>query len=71
MLERFTKGQRVELVHTNDTYTELKAGDRGTVRMTDSTGTVFVRWDSGSQLGMVPDAGDVIRLVTGEDTTTA
>ena len=48
------KGDRIELNHTADQYTDLKAGDQGTVTMIDALGTVQVKWDSGSTLGMVP-----------------
>jgi hypothetical protein len=44
----------VELVHTSDPYTQLKPGDKGTVQFTDDLGTLHVRWDSGSSLGLVP-----------------
>ena len=37
----------------DDPYGKLKPGDRGTVRTVDDTGTVFVRWDNGSGLGVV------------------
>lgn len=46
-------GTRVELVSMRDPYSKLKPGDRGTVSMVDDIGTVFVRWDSGSGLGIV------------------
>ena len=39
------KGDRVRLVSTSDRYTELGTGDLG---------TVHVKWDSGSALGLVP-----------------
>ena len=51
--ERYPVGCRVELVYMNDPYTKLKPGDRGTVTMVDSIGTVFVNWDCGSSLGIV------------------
>lgn len=47
-------GQRVRLVRTDDPYTRLRPGDEGTITMLDSWGTVHVRWDSGSGLGLVP-----------------
>lgn len=49
-------GQRVELIFTNDHYSGLRPGDRGSVRYVDSTGTVFVRWDGPdpSLYGLVP-----------------
>ena len=51
--KRYPVGCRVELVRMNDPYTKLKPGDRGTVAMVDSIGTVFVNWDCGSGLGIV------------------
>ncbi len=56
-------GDRVELVHTSDPYTRLTPGTRGAVTFIDDRGTVHVRWDDGSQLGMVAQAGDQIRKV--------
>lgn len=47
------KGDRVELVSCSDPYTRLRSGDRGTVQLVDDVGTVHVKWDSGSTLGMV------------------
>uniref|UniRef100_UPI003F496D84 DUF4314 domain-containing protein n=1 Tax=Amycolatopsis sp. CA-096443 TaxID=3239919 RepID=UPI003F496D84 len=59
-MDEFTKGQRVKLVHTSDEHTDLKPGAKGSFRLTDSAGTHHVQWDSGSRLGIVPDAGDEI-----------
>jgi hypothetical protein len=53
-MDETLKGRRVELVHTSDPYTQLKPGDKGTVQFTDDLGTLHVRWDSGSSLGLVP-----------------
>ena len=50
-----TPGTRIELVATGDMFTELKPGDRGTVTYKDAAGTVFIAWDGGSRLGLVPD----------------
>lgn len=47
-------GDRVELVSTTDPYTSLKPGDQGTVFSIDSLGTVHIKWDNGSNLGLVP-----------------
>jgi hypothetical protein len=58
----YPAGTRVELISMNDPYTELKPGDRGTVRTVDDIGTVFVNWDRGSGLGVAYGA-DTIRLV--------
>jgi ribosomal protein L21E len=64
----FQKGDRVELIHTNDQYTKLRPGDTGTVtrvredRM--SGRTVGVQWDDGSCLTMLLDEGDRIKTVS-------
>ena len=36
----YPKGTRVELVHMDDPYSQLKPGNKGTVRLVDDTGTV-------------------------------
>lgn len=51
-------GRRIRLVSTNDPWTKLRSGDEGVVVYVDPTGTVGVRWDSGSGLGLVEEAGD-------------
>ena len=57
------KGDRIKLMHTNDPYTKLERGELGTVTSIDSLGTVHVKWDSGSTLGLIPDAGDDFEIV--------
>ena len=49
-----TRGDRVRLVATADEDTRLRPGEKGTVRFVDDRGTVLVRWDKGSQLGLIP-----------------
>ena len=50
----YPAGARAELVHMNDPYnTQLFPGARGTVISVDDIGTVHVRWDCGSSLGVV------------------
>jgi hypothetical protein len=56
------RGDRVALVYTSDEHTKLQPGDLGTVTVVDDLGTVGVRWDNGSRLGIAEDLGDVIRL---------
>ena len=43
-------------------YTKLVPGDRGTVEFVDAIGTIQVRWDCGSGLG-VAYGEDVIRKI--------
>lgn len=50
--EQYPKGTRVELVFMNDPYTRLKPGDQGEVEIVDDIGTIHVRWDNGSGLGV-------------------
>lgn len=59
-MSEFERDDRVKLVATTDQYTDLKPGALGTVGLVDGLGTVHVRWDCGSTLGMVAEAGDVI-----------
>lgn len=48
-------GKRVRLISTSDPFTKLRKGAEGTVGFVDDTGTVFVDWDSGSSLGLIPN----------------
>ena len=51
-------GKRVQLQYTNDPYTKLRKGDEGVVDFVDDTGTISVKWDSGSSLGLNAEFGD-------------
>lgn len=51
-------GKRVRLQFTNDPYTMLQAGDEGVVDFVDDNGTLFVKWDTGSSLGLNSEYGD-------------
>lgn len=48
-------GRRVRLEHTSDAYTKLKSGAEGVVFYVDDLETVFVKWEDGSTLGLIPD----------------
>lgn len=56
----FKPGDRVKLVRCTDEYTKLSPGEEGTVVLVDPLATVHVKWDSGSNLGICLDAGDLI-----------
>ncbi len=61
--EQYPKGTRVELVSINDLYNrKLKPGDHGIVSFVDDMGTIFVDWDSGSDLGVVYGEDHVRKL---------
>lgn len=59
----YPAGTRIELIRMDDPWSSLMAGERGTVQMVDDAGTIHMRWDSGSGLGLVPgeDAFRVVR----------
>lgn len=54
-------GQRIRLLACTDEYTHLEPGSLGTVSHVDDAGTVHVKWDSGSTLGLVP-GGDTFEI---------
>ena len=60
--EQYPKGTRVELVHMDDPYTKLTAGDKGTVNHVDDMGTIHISWDCGSILGAVYGE-DVVKVI--------
>lgn len=49
---RYPQGSRVELLSMDDPYSKLRPGDKGTVQHVDDIGTVHVKWDCGSNLGL-------------------
>lgn len=59
--QRFPTGSRVELVRMNDVQAP-PPGTRGTVQFVDDIGTIHVRWDNGSSLG-IAYGEDVCRKV--------
>jgi hypothetical protein len=48
------EGPRVGLVATEAQHTKPRPGDRGRISWIDDQGTVFVNWDSGCTLGLIP-----------------
>jgi hypothetical protein len=58
-------GDRVRLISTSDPHVELEEGTEGTVEFVDSMGTVHVRFEDGTTLGLVADE-DAFELVSPE-----
>ena len=57
----YPAGTTVELVHMNDDHAP-PAGTRGTEIFVDDIGTIHVRWNTGSSLGLA-FGEDVCRIV--------
>ena len=52
--QEYPVGCRVELTRMGDPFnTRLVPGEKGTVMHVDDIGTIHVRWDCGSSLGVV------------------
>lgn len=49
----YPEGTRLMLLSMDDLYSKLEYGDRGTVIYVDDAGTIHMRWDSGSSLGLI------------------
>lgn len=47
-------GNRIRLLYTNDEFTNLESGAQGTIRFIDDLGTIHIKWDNGSRLGLIP-----------------
>lgn len=47
-------GKRVQLISLKDPYTHIEYGTLGTIDHIDDTGTLFVNWDNGTKLGLIP-----------------
>lgn len=57
--KRYPKGTRIRLKRRmNDPYTPVPRGTIGTVKLVDDAGTLFMEWDNGSTLGLLPDVDD-------------
>ena len=62
----YLPGDRVRLIYTNDKYTNLKPGDSGTIEdvvLGNNLIQVWIRWDNGSYLAMLPIDGDRIEVI--------
>ena len=71
MLEKLRKdypaGARVELICMDDLYNKkLHPGSKGTVMSVDDMGTIHIRWDCGSSLGVV-FGEDSCRVIEGDE----
>ena len=66
--EQYPQGTRVELIRMDDPQAP-PVGTRGTVTAVDDIGTIHVKWDTSSSLGIAYGA-DACRVLVGEFTDT-
>lgn len=51
---RYPKGTRVQLVSMEDPYSPIAPGTEGEVAFIDDAGSIFMKWDNGSSLALIP-----------------
>ena len=51
--KEYPEGTRLMLLSMDDPYSKLVGGDKGTVTYVDDAGTIHMKWDSGSSLGLL------------------
>lgn len=64
--KEYPEGTRLSLISMDDPYSKLVPGDRGTVTHVDDGGTIHMRWDRGSSLGLA-FGEDSFRKLTDEE----
>lgn len=47
-------GKKIQLISCQDEYTKLTPGKNGVITFIDDMGTLFVDWEDGSRLGLIP-----------------
>ena len=60
--ERYPEGKKVRLIQMNDIQAP-PVGTIGIIKGVDDMGTIHVKWDNGSSLGLVLDAGDLFEML--------
>ena len=64
--EEYPPGTRLMLLHMNDPYAPVPDGMRGTVDFIDDRSQIFMKWDNGRTLPIVPGE-DSFRKLTEEE----
>ena len=50
----YPEGTKIKLIYMNDTQAP-PSGSEGTVTHVDDMGTIHMKWENGSTLGLIPD----------------
>tara|TARA_R100000781_G_scaffold112350_1_gene79510 strand:+ start:40 stop:237 length:198 start_codon:yes stop_codon:yes gene_type:complete len=58
-----TKGNLVELIHSDHLNRIIGVGTRGVVLAVYGDGSVDVKWEKGGRISMLPQLGDAFKLV--------
>lgn len=60
--KKYPAGSRVKLNHMSDVQAP-PPGTLGTITYVDDAGSIGVHWDNGSNLSLIPEAGDDFELI--------
>lgn len=60
--EQYPEGTKIRLIHMDDEYHPVPDGTIGTVTYVDDIGTIHMRWNTGSSLGLVPGEDRFVKL---------
>ena len=52
-LDKELKGKRLRLIKMNDEPNPVPDGTEGTIQFVDDAGTIHLKWDDGSELGVI------------------
>jgi len=64
--KNYPPGTRIVLIHMEDPYAPVESGTRGTVEFIDDQSQIFMKWDNGRSLAVVPNV-DSFRKLTEEE----
>lgn len=64
--KHYPPGTRLMLIHMEDPYAPVESGTRGTVNFIDDQSQIFMNWDNGRSLALVPNV-DLFRRLTEEE----